>query len=163
MISMTSCHGQQKATPQNHVSNPEFDKTIRSYLSFSVPTIDVDILHKDYDQYYILDARESEEYQLSHLPGAVFVGYKNPSFDLVNRPDDMPVVVYCSIGYRSEKIAEILQSKGIEVYNLYGSIFEWVNKGYALEDQTKHPTFKVHGYNKSWSKWIQNPKYDIEY
>ena len=38
------------------------------------------------------------------------------------------IVVYCSVGYRSEKIAEELDKLGFtNVSNLYGGIFEWIN------------------------------------
>tara|TARA_B100000768_G_C11171243_1_gene328804 strand:+ start:178 stop:360 length:183 start_codon:yes stop_codon:yes gene_type:complete len=40
------------------------------------------------------------------------------------------IIVYCTIGYRSEKISEELKLKGYKyVYNLYGGIIQWVNKG----------------------------------
>ena len=39
------------------------------------------------------------------------------------------IVLYCSIGYRSEKIGEKLVEMGYgHVFNLYGGIFEWVNR-----------------------------------
>lgn len=45
------------------------------------------------------------------------------------------VVLYCFIGYCSEKVVEQFWEWGfIKVYNLYGSIFEWVNQGYFVVD-----------------------------
>ena len=44
------------------------------------------------------------------------------------------------------------------VYNLYGSIFEWANQGHRLVDKGGQPTFKLHTYNKKWSKWVDNAK-----
>jgi hypothetical protein len=40
------------------------------------------------------------------------------------------------------------------VYNLYGSIFEWANRGYKVIDAQGQKTQKVHTYNQSWSKWL---------
>jgi len=67
------------------------------------------------------------------------------------------MVVYCSIGYRSEKIGEKLLRLGYKnVYNLYGSIFEWANEKYQLVGSNGKTTNRVHSYNKSWSKWVTN-------
>jgi len=41
-----------------------------------------------------------------------------------------PLAVYCSVGYRSERIAEKLpQQRYTNVVNVYGGVFEWVNTG----------------------------------
>ena len=66
------------------------------------------------------------------------------------------IVVYCSIGYRSEKIAEKLRRKGYTVFNLYGGIFDWKNKGNTVVDSLGNTTEKVHAYNEAWSKWLFN-------
>lgn len=70
-------------------------------------------------------------------------------------PKDKKIVVYCSIGYRSEKIAERIQAMGYEVSNLYGSIFEWVNQGNQIVDNTGKETKELHTYNRKWSKWVE--------
>ncbi|MDX1910492.1 MAG: rhodanese-like domain-containing protein [Saprospiraceae bacterium] len=104
-----------------------------------------------------LDAREPREFEVSRIPGAVPVGYDH--FDLRNLPDtiqkDRPVVVYCSVGYRSEKVAEKLKKAGFtRVSNLYGGIFEWVNQGYAVVDATG-ATQNVHAYDRTWGVWLK--------
>jgi len=107
-----------------------------------------------------LDARETKEYNISHIKGAINVGYNNFSISSVNDIDkNQHIYVYCSIGYRSEKIGEKLQKAGFKkVYNLYGGIFNWANFGYELLDQNEKPTTKVHGYNKKWSQWLNEKK-----
>lgn len=165
VFSQWGCAQPQTGVQNNAaVSNPQFDLKIKEYLDFTVPTIDVDSLQKNYSDFIIFDAREKEEYDLSHLPDAIFIGYKNPN--LAIEPylkDNKEVVIYCSIGYRSEKIGEKLQANGYEVYNLYGSIFEWVNKGYPLQDSNAQETQKIHGYSKSWSQWIEHGGYEVVY
>jgi len=133
-----------------------FDEMLENLLSFSVPYITVDEL-KEMDGVCLLDARELEEYKVSHIEGAQYIGYNDFSKKaLENIPKEQTVVIYCSVGYRSEKIGEKLQRMGyIEVYNLYGSIFEWVNEGYPVVDENGTTT-RVHTYNKRWSKWLQN-------
>jgi len=106
----------------------------------------------------LLDARELEEYVVSRIPGAIHFGYDNPKWSLLESvAKDKEIIVYCSIGYRSEKIGEKLIKRGYtNVRNLYGSIFEWANRGYTLEGPRQRTTNKVHTYNKKWSTWVLN-------
>jgi rhodanese-related sulfurtransferase len=104
----------------------------------------------------ILDSRERKEYNISHIKNAIYVGYNN--FDItalkgIDKSDK--IYVYCSVGYRSEKIGEKLMAAGYsKVFNLYGGIFNWSNNGYPLVDENGKPTKKVHGYDKNWAQWI---------
>lgn len=104
----------------------------------------------------LLDAREVSEYQVSHLSGARQVGYDK--FDISVLKDvskDRDIVVYCSVGYRSEKIAERLVEGGYtRVSNLYGGIFEWVNQGNEVVDMSEKKTDRVHAYSSSWGVWL---------
>ena len=99
------------------------------------------------------------EYDVSHIPGARLIGYQK--FDVSAVPKDIPkdgkVVVYCSIGYRSEKIAMELKRAGYtDVSNLFGSIFEWANRGYPIINSHEKPTTDIHTYNRNWSRWVTN-------
>ncbi|MBX2928937.1 MAG: rhodanese-like domain-containing protein [Saprospiraceae bacterium] len=136
--------------------DPEFHEKVRRTISGAVPTMDAAELKEKLQNLRIFDAREREEYEVSHIPGAEYIGYKN--FDiksLANIPKDTPIVLYCSIGYRSEKIGEKLLAKGFtNVFNLYGSIFEWVNRGYPVVNFSGEEVKKVHTYNKEWSRWV---------
>lgn len=68
---------------------------------------------------------------------------------------DANIVVYCAVGSRSEKIARELKEMGFEnVSNLYGGIFEWVNRGYEIVNDTGE-TDTVHAYNRFWGFWLQ--------
>ena len=158
ILGFSLCFG-QKAEIEGRCLNPKFEETVINYLSFDVPTLTVMEFKQDFKKFTIMDAREKEEFKTSHIPGAINVGYDK--FDLDNYLEldkDKPIVVYCSIGYRSEKIAKILSDEGFNnVYNLFGSIFEWANRGNFLEDENGIQTQKVHTYSKSWSKWIDNP------
>jgi rhodanese-related sulfurtransferase len=149
------------AQQTGNVLNPEFDQKISESIQFTIPIIGVEEFKKIQDDVYIFDARENEEYELSHIPGAIYVGYDQ--FDLRKLADldkEKTIVVYCSIGYRSEKVGEKLLSDGFEnVYNLYGSIFEWANQGNDLRNSQGEKTNIVHTYNKAWSKWLDNPDY----
>ena len=149
----------QIPTERPYVVNPEFDNKISKTISFSVPVISPEQLKK-MDNVVILDAREQEEYDISHIENARFVGYKHFKKDVIaDVPKDATVVLYCTIGYRSEKLGAKLKKFGYKnVYNLYGSIFEWVNQGNKVVDKNGNITNKVHTYNKAWSKWLNEDK-----
>lgn len=142
------------------VLNPKFDKKIDNTIDRTIPTISCKVLKKKIDQsegsLYLLDARELGEYEVSHLPNAIHVGYDNFKTRAVkNLSKEATIVIYCSIGYRSEKVGEKLKDMGFRrVYNLYGGIFEWSNRAYPLEDKQTAKTKKVHAYNKDWGRWI---------
>lgn len=143
-----------------HCQNPKFDREVASWLSFKVPAIDVDSLHRMKQEAIILDAREPAEYAVSHIEGAINCGYDRFDRSLLESLDkSRPVVVYCSIGYRSEKIAQKLRKSGFsQVYNLYGSIFEWVNRGLPVVNGSGEATPRIHTYNRAWGRWVDYPK-----
>ena len=157
-----SCNSwaQKPEDVNGHCANKKFHKKVKNLLNFSVPTIDVDELKENLNEVYIFDAREKEEFEVSHIPNARYIGYNKFEVNNLNEiPKDAKIVVYCSIGYRSEKIGEKLQKAGFNnVSNLYGSIFEWINRGYEVEDANGQITKKVHTYNQSWSKWVEEGK-----
>lgn len=155
LIVMGTMSAQQVGT---QCTSTKFEQKIDSYLQYSVNTITVKDAARHQENYVFLDAREPEEYDISHIPDARLVGYDD--FDLSaleGVQKDTPIVIYCSIGYRSEVVGEKLQKAGYtNVNNLYGSIFEWANQGLPLLDKGQQATHKVHTYNKKWSKWVIN-------
>lgn len=105
----------------------------------------------------ILDIRSDGEYQVSHIEGAELIDFKSfEDQDVARVPKGKVVVVYCSVGYRSERIGEKMKALGFdEVYNLYGGIFQWKNEGYEVVDSEQKPTERVHAYNKNWGKYLK--------
>jgi len=143
----------------------KYEKKVDSYLSYSIPVLGVEQLQDNSSAFLILDARPQEEYLVSHIPNAERIGFKDLDMDILNSvAKDTKIIVYCSIGYRSEKVGEKLKKKGFtQVYNLFGSVFEWANRGYPLVDAAGYPTTRVHTYNKKWSKWLTNDRYTKVY
>ena len=133
-----------------------YDEKLESLYKKTVPLIVADSLESRMSEVVILDTRAQEEFEISHLQGARFVDYEG--FDLSMVDDiqkDQEVIVYCSVGYRSERIGEKLQQAGYtNVKNLYGGIFSWKNEGYDVIGPKNTPTDSVHTYNKSWGKWL---------
>ena len=140
------------------LSQQKIDKILKKYNSESIPYIDVDALH-GMNHIVLLDAREREEFEVSHLENAVWVGAKSFELNTVVpkiENKDTEIVVYCSIGVRSENIGQKLMNAGyINVKNLYGGIFEWKNKGYSVYDSTGVETERVHAFSKYWGKLLK--------
>jgi rhodanese-related sulfurtransferase len=138
--------------------NPEFQQEVNSYLSFDVPIISVSEAYEKKASYTFLDAREKSEFDISHIKDAVHVGYDDFDIKSVAHLDKSePLVIYCSIGYRSEKIGKKLKRAGFEnVQNLYGSIFEWVNQHHHIYNSVNKKTNEIHTFNKKWSMWVQS-------
>lgn len=162
LCGLTSCVQPPLFVNKAKTENPQFHQKLERLLRFSVPTMEVSELHKIQEEVYIFDTRKRPEYLVSHLPNARFLNY--PTIDTSVLQGVLPtdtIVLYCSVGYRSERIGEVLREKGfLHVYNLYGSIFEWANQGYPIVDQHGLPTRRIHTFNRRWSKWV-NPQ-DVE-
>lgn len=113
----------------------------------------------DLSQYLILDVRTEAEYQVSHLPNSHFVNASNPDFEQLEQlhAPKRPVLVYCSVGYRSEQLGQQLLNKGwASVYNLYGGLFQWANQGRPLVDANNATTTLVHGFGPTWGRWVKD-------
>ncbi len=99
----------------------------------------------------LLDARDPEEYDVSHVHGAVLAPKLTAAIEaLAGVEKDHPIVVYCSVGYRSSALAEKLQKKGYtNVFNLEGSIFKWANEDRPVFAGGVR-VYQVHPYNHRW-------------
>ena len=144
-----SCDNSEK------IESTAFNAVLELMLSDSVPVISVGELSRIRDDVTILDTRQAEEYTVSRIKGSIHVGFDD--FDLSNMdqiPKDRPIIVYCSVGYRSEKVGKKLISAGYtNVRNLYGGIFEWVNQQQTVINDDG-PVNKIHPYSMFWSTWI---------
>ena len=78
----------------------------------------------------------------------------NCAMSVKDLPKDAEIIVYCSLGYRSDEVAQKLKKAGFtNVTNLYGGIFRWSNRAYPIVN-SKGITTNIHGYSKSWSQYI---------
>jgi len=68
---------------------------------------------------------------------------------------EVTIVTYCSVGYRSSCLAELLEGHGFaQVYNLEGSIFERVGEGRPVyRNEVEVET--VHPYDKHWVQLLE--------
>ena len=141
-------------------SQESLDNILNKFNTKSIPYISVQELAMPKTKAIILDAREKKEHDISHIKNSIFVGYDNFKIETVKDaiPDkSQQIVVYCTLGIRSEDIAEKLKKEGYtNVLNLYGGIVEWKNKGFDVFDSKEQKTENVHVFNADWSQWLKN-------
>lgn len=140
------------------IAQDTLDELLKKHNKNSVPYITVQELAMPKIDAIILDAREPKEFEVSHIKNATLVGYdffdiKKVTEKYTNK--DQKIVVYCSIGIRSETIAKKLKDEGYtNVFNLYGGIFEWKNNDFTVVDSEDNETEQIHTFNEAWSKWL---------
>ena len=145
------------------VSGQKDGDSVRDFhllLKHTVPLISVEQLAEELPKnpsIIMLDTRKKAEYRVSHIKNARFVGYRGFNLkSVIDIPLETPIVVYCSLGVRSERIGKKLENAGFKnVRNLLGGMFEWFNRGHPVYDKTGRPTSRVHGYSREWSKWLR--------
>jgi len=139
-------------------SQETLSELLKKHNNQSIPYISVQELAMPKTEAIVLDARELSEFEVSHLKNAIYVGYSKFQIDFIQdkiKDKDQVIVVYCSLGIRSEDIAEKLKSSGYtNVLNLYGGIFEWKNKDFKVFNSEEKETDNIHVFNELWSKWL---------
>ena len=112
----------------------------------------------------IFDTREKREYQVSHIGNSQHLDAKSNLEIAVRKLKwEAPIVLYCSVGYRSSIVAKKLQKIGYtNVFNLEGSIFKWANEGRALVRNQK-PIEEVHPHNENWGQLLDKKFHPNKY
>lgn len=84
-----------------------FNTMVDALISGRVPVLSVEELQTK-PNIILLDTRTKAEYDVSHIENAVWVGEKNWDLKSLKQNKEQTVVVYCSVGYRSEKLVKKL-------------------------------------------------------
>tara|TARA_R110002049_G_scaffold266780_2_gene443037 strand:- start:1126 stop:1617 length:492 start_codon:yes stop_codon:yes gene_type:complete len=138
-------------------SQETIQELLKTYNKENVPYISVQELAMPKTEAALLDSRELIEFETSHIQNAIHVGYNEFKIEtVINQITDKTttIVVYCSLGIRSEDIGEQLKKAGYtNVYNLFGGIFEWRNNDFKIFND-EGETDDVHAYSKEWSQWL---------
>ena len=81
------------------------------------------------------DCREPNEYNLGHLPGAVFIPRGQLETNIEARiPRDQRVIIYCASGNRSVLATETLLAMGYaSVSSMAGGFRAWAQAGHPVE------------------------------
>ena len=104
------------------------------------------------EEVVVVDVRGANEREVSMIAGAI------PQDDFEARLEADPevfdgrkVVFYCTLGHRSGLYTAKLRERGLDAYNLKGSILAWTHAGGELVDaETGETTKRVHVYGKNW-------------
>jgi len=104
----------------------------------------------------LIDVRRPEEFAVSQLRGArnlITVAEVRAAVASTAQP----IVVYCSVGYRSSALAEKLQKAGLtNVFNLEGSIFAWANEGRPVyRGANEVRPARVHPFDEKWGQLLK--------
>jgi sodium/bile acid cotransporter 7 len=106
----------------------------------------------DMKQVIFIDVRESEEQQISMLPGAIT---QKEYLDHPEKYNDVVKIVYCTISYRSGLLAQKLQKDGVVMYNLRGGLLAWVHDGGKVFDRNGESK-RIHVYGRKWNLGPKN-------
>lgn len=140
------------------VQDRAYSAKLQRLLSHTVPEVSVSEVDTN-ENILFVDSREKNEFETSHIKNAIWVGYDKLDLSALDKtPKDQKIIVYCSVGYRSEKVSEKLIKKGFtNVSNLYGGIFEWKNTGRPVYKNNQQ-TDDVHAFDKNWGQWLKRGK-----
>lgn len=104
----------------------------------------------------LLDVRSEEEFAVSHLAGARRAETLDAALALLEgEPREKEVILYCSVGVRSGRLAEALRRAGwTNVRNVEGSIFAWANAGHPVWRDGERVR-EVHPYDEYWGRLLE--------
>jgi rhodanese-related sulfurtransferase len=94
-----------------------------------------------------VDTRKPVEMAVSMLPGAI------TREEFLKDPEkfkDRRIVVYCTISYRSGKLARKMADKGLEIFNLVGGLLAWVLEGGKVYNSKGKETRRINVYGEKW-------------
>src|SRR6186997_208146 len=117
-------------------SGAEVIRQIRSSVEEVDPS-DVNRVLSNGNGIVLLDVRESDEWDVGHIPGAKHVprGYLESRIEAAAPDKDARVVLYCASGQRSALAANTLQELlgYSNVASMTGGITLWKDRGYDVE------------------------------
>jgi len=80
----------------------------------------------------IIDVRESDEYVIGHIPGAISIPLSVVQQSVDAFRHDRPVYVVCQVGGRSQRACEFLEDYDIISTNVSGGTGAWVISGFDV-------------------------------
>ena len=121
----------------------------------------------------LFDVREQPEFAISHLKGAIQIDPDLTGEEFLsrfaNRIENRRVVFYCSVGYRSSQLAQLVQARSeaggaAQILNLRHGLFGWHNEKRQLV-RGESPTDAIHPYDFWWGRFLERrhlSRYELE-
>ncbi|MBQ0783324.1 MAG: rhodanese-like domain-containing protein [Amphritea sp.] len=91
-----------------------------------VPSIHPEQAVQSISQYLFVDVRTRQEYQKSHIPGAISLPlHQLSSAHIRQLPDDKPIICICLSAHRSKPATRKLIKAGLDTRELEGGMLAW--------------------------------------
>ena len=121
-------------SPGAHAAEDTVVKAMEDYLEFvdymGGTILPRQIARADWKDFYVIDARDAEQYQQEHIPGAVNIDWRQVLAHRAEFPKDKTILLYCNSGTLSAQAAFALKLAGVEnVLILQGGLNEWKAEG----------------------------------
>ncbi len=140
------CQNEQPSSTKQERIDEMYKEYKKSFPDVPDITVQKMLERKKEEELVLVDAREPQERAVSMIPDASPVTEFEKHMDQLK---DRPIVVYCTIGYRSAEYTKELQKKGFDAFNMKGGILAWTHTGRPLvTDSTQ--TNRVHVYGEKW-------------
>lgn len=85
---------------------------------------------QDWNNFFIIDARDAGQFKKEHIPGAVNIEWRQVLARRSELPKDEPILIYCNTGTLSAQAGFALRVAGFDNLRiLQGGMSEWQAKG----------------------------------
>ena len=158
---------------ENSALSAKHEKIMQDFPGIAHISSD-ELQHIETNKALIFDIRKTDEYNVSHIAGAILVSPKMSANSFLEKYNDAAkgktVIFYCSVGQRSSIFAKRVQdglknSGTVAVFNLKGGLFDWHNENLPLVTTSNEPTEYIHPYNKFWGRMVNQKsktRYNIQ-
>lgn len=94
---------------------------------------------QDWDQFVIVDTRDTEQYRQGHIPGAINIEWRQILTQRNELPTDKPILFYCNTATLSAQAAFALKIAGYnETKVLKGGYLAWQRAQKAVDTINAH-------------------------
>ena len=147
---------------ENSALSAKHEKIMQDFPGIAHISSD-ELQHIETNKALIFDIRKTDEYNVSHIAGAILVSPKMSANSFLEKYNDAAkgktVIFYCSVGQRSSLFATRVQyslktSGAAAVFNLKGGLFNWHNENLPLVTTSNEPTEDIHPYNQFWGRMV---------
>jgi rhodanese-related sulfurtransferase len=104
------------------------------YDTATLPTVDVDTLHDQLEDWAVVDSRDGFEFRYGRVPGSILLPWTEAWAEAGDFQDPgKPVAVICGDEVRSSLVASILARLGHTPSLVMGGMVDWIERDYEQE------------------------------